>query len=273
MSRDAQKWLVERVGDVPAGAMKALFLLAWHHNGATGQCNPSHELLAKELGCSTRTIRRAVEALRGAELIRTYQRSKGGDRWETMAYILVPNGGTVPKQWRPPGAKRTPARAPDNKLSAGQGSDHRTDSEPSVPATTGQHVGLQTGKNRGVSKAAAEPEAGTGVGAPVPHNNTGAGEGEGEAPSNPPTPTRSLSTEAVPRAAESDPEFGRVLSLHKSLTGQALASAAVSSAYAHFLERRAEGVSVDELERRVHAANQGEAGWCALPDALAGVGE
>ena len=181
MSAAANKWLVERIADVPVRALKVLTLLAWHHNGKTGQCNPSHELLAKELGRSTRTVRRAIAELREAELVRTYQRSKGGDRWETMAYVLVPRGGTVPEQWRPPGAKRTPSKPPDNKLSAGRRPDHRTDSNHSVPTTTGHTGGHLTGKNcGGVSGAAAEPEEGgaSALRAPTPPSTKEAGYGE-----------------------------------------------------------------------------------------------
>lgn len=57
-------------------SVKARLLLAQlldHRNKKTGQCNPRRKTLAKELGLSMRTLVRALNELRAAQLIRSKQ--------------------------------------------------------------------------------------------------------------------------------------------------------------------------------------------------------
>lgn len=68
MSIRAQQWAIGQ--DVPASKgvsagpkRHVLLLLAWHHNGKTGECRPSERLLADESGMGERTVRRALAAL------------------------------------------------------------------------------------------------------------------------------------------------------------------------------------------------------------------
>jgi AraC-like DNA-binding protein len=65
--------------------------------GTDGQCDPSHETIAADVGCSERTVRRALEAMRGLGLV-LWQRRIVRDGWRTSqtsnAYVLVPSTTT-----------------------------------------------------------------------------------------------------------------------------------------------------------------------------------
>ena len=59
----------------------------------TGQCDPSHDTLASDAGCSARTVRRATGSMRGLGLLRWQTRIvRSGWRTEqtSNAYTLVP---------------------------------------------------------------------------------------------------------------------------------------------------------------------------------------
>ena len=53
-----------------------LLALLLHRNAETGQCNPSHATLAKELGTSTRSIERAIRGLKQKQLVLAYQEDR-----------------------------------------------------------------------------------------------------------------------------------------------------------------------------------------------------
>jgi hypothetical protein len=68
--------------------------------GTDGQLDPSHDTLAADAGCSARTVRRALDAMKALGLL-VWQRRLVRDGWRTeqasSAYVLVPSGiGTLP---------------------------------------------------------------------------------------------------------------------------------------------------------------------------------
>lgn len=61
--------------------------------GADGQCDPTHETLADDAGCKARTVRRALDRLRGLGLVSWHQRIiRAGWRVQqtSNAYLLMP---------------------------------------------------------------------------------------------------------------------------------------------------------------------------------------
>jgi hypothetical protein len=61
--------------------------LGWHKNLKNGQCNPGSGTLARESGCDTRTVIRAIAKLESKGCI-VVARTKGGG--ESNGYTLVP---------------------------------------------------------------------------------------------------------------------------------------------------------------------------------------
>lgn len=64
-----------------------LMMLANRHNADTGQCNPSHALLAKDCGLSDSGVRKAVRELAGLGLIKIHFFVKKGVKLPNQ-YIL-----------------------------------------------------------------------------------------------------------------------------------------------------------------------------------------
>lgn len=68
---------------------KAVYcVLAVHRNSETGNCFPSVETMAKGLGLSTRTVRRCLDELEQAHVIRRDKRFREG-RQTTNQYVLI----------------------------------------------------------------------------------------------------------------------------------------------------------------------------------------
>jgi hypothetical protein len=67
--------------------------------GVDGQCDPSHDTLAADVGCCTRTVRRALVALKAVGLV-MWQCRLVRDGWRTAqtssAYLLMLNSQIVP---------------------------------------------------------------------------------------------------------------------------------------------------------------------------------
>ena len=68
--------------------------------GVDGQLDPAHETVAADVGCASRTVRRALDAMRALGLV-LWQRRIIRDGWAARqtsnSYILVPAGsGTLP---------------------------------------------------------------------------------------------------------------------------------------------------------------------------------
>lgn len=77
MSFEAMTWAVKQTG-ISAGQKLVLLLLANHANGHTGQCNPSHKLLADECCVGVSTLKSHLQALADAGLIVVRRRQNEG---------------------------------------------------------------------------------------------------------------------------------------------------------------------------------------------------
>lgn len=82
--------------------------------GVDGRLDPSHETIATDAGCSSRTVQRALRRLADAGLL-TWQRRlvRAGWRCEqaSNAYALVPDGAPIPAPVARPRCDGQPARA------------------------------------------------------------------------------------------------------------------------------------------------------------------
>lgn len=95
-------WAVEQ--ELPALQKLVLLMLANCSNGHTGQCNPSHERLAKECGMSRTSVKDAIRAL--------------GEKGIIEIIHNVQDGVFLPNQYRlcmstPPGRDTTGGESPD----------------------------------------------------------------------------------------------------------------------------------------------------------------
>lgn len=68
MSFRAQEWAYAQRG-LTGPEHAVLNNLAWHHNGKTGQCNPSSRLIAEETGYKQGTVNKMLVSLKGRGLI------------------------------------------------------------------------------------------------------------------------------------------------------------------------------------------------------------
>lgn len=71
---------------IPHREWRVLLLLLNHRNGTTGQCNPSHALLAEEMGVSRTAVKNALTWLRDAGII-DWKRAGRGSNWYFMDEI------------------------------------------------------------------------------------------------------------------------------------------------------------------------------------------
>jgi Helix-turn-helix domain len=65
------------VNYLPSVVKDVLGWLYWHRNRVTGQCNPKHETLAHEIGCSVRTIQRSIRMLKDGAFVRAIKGRRG----------------------------------------------------------------------------------------------------------------------------------------------------------------------------------------------------
>lgn len=73
MSIRAIKWAVAAAQTVDITPLQrcVLFMLAYHHNDKTGQCNPSMLTLGNECGVSDRAVRMAMRGLEHVGLVKS----------------------------------------------------------------------------------------------------------------------------------------------------------------------------------------------------------
>jgi biotin operon repressor len=76
MSFQSMAWAVEQ--ELPALQKLVLLMLANCANHYTGQCNPSHDRLAKECGMSRDSVKRAISELEGKGLIEVRRQMQNG---------------------------------------------------------------------------------------------------------------------------------------------------------------------------------------------------
>ena len=101
MSHDMQRAFY--ASDLPPTARFVSVTLAWHHNGKTGQCDPSIALLCEETGLSERAVRLSLRTIEAAGYMTTTPR-----RGTTPLYILTPPAPDAPRQQMPPGTTCPP---------------------------------------------------------------------------------------------------------------------------------------------------------------------
>lgn len=77
MSFEAMAWAVKQKTANP-GQQLVLLLLANHANGYSGQCNPSHKLLAEECRMGISTLKNHINGLQDIGLLSIEHRSKDG---------------------------------------------------------------------------------------------------------------------------------------------------------------------------------------------------
>ncbi len=87
MSFQAMTWAVEQ--DLPAIQKLVLLMLANCCNHHTGQCNPSHEKLAKECGMSRDSVKRAVSELAEKGLLEIVRNVKDGVNLPNQYNLMV----------------------------------------------------------------------------------------------------------------------------------------------------------------------------------------
>ena len=85
MSLEALSWAAKQ--NIKSVQKLTLMMLANRHNADTGQCNPSHTLLAKDCGLSDSGVRKAVRELAKLGLIKIISLSKNGVKLPNQ-YVL-----------------------------------------------------------------------------------------------------------------------------------------------------------------------------------------
>ena len=77
---------------LPCTQKMVLLMLADRHNNDTGQCNPSHEMLAEDCGLSRRSVVDQIDRLAVAGLLRIRHRATGNVKLPNQ-YTLVLSAG------------------------------------------------------------------------------------------------------------------------------------------------------------------------------------
>ena len=85
MSWSALAWAVRQ--KLPSTQKLVLLMLAERHNGDSGQCNPSHDLLAEDCGLSRRSVVDQISKLEEAGYLRVMHRASGNAKLPNQ-YVL-----------------------------------------------------------------------------------------------------------------------------------------------------------------------------------------
>lgn len=93
MSFQSMTWAVEQQCDSP-GQKLALLMLANHTNGHSGQCTPSHKLLAAECCMGASTLKRHLQALADKGLLTIIPRSQDGVSIPNQYRLHLSGGGS-----------------------------------------------------------------------------------------------------------------------------------------------------------------------------------
>ena len=110
MSLEALSWAAKQ--NIKSIQKLTLMMLANRHNADTGQCNPSHTLLAKDCGLSDSGVRKAVRELAGLGLIKIISSSKNGVKLpnqyalnthlnitESVGHVVTEDGSCGDRGW------------------------------------------------------------------------------------------------------------------------------------------------------------------------------
>jgi len=92
MSFQAMTWAVERPCR-NAGQKLVLLMLANHTNGHTGQCNPSHRVLAEECCMGVSTLKNHLQALAEDYFIEIIRRQNEGVDLPNQYRLMLPSPG------------------------------------------------------------------------------------------------------------------------------------------------------------------------------------
>lgn len=92
MSFESMAWAVKQPCK-SAGQKLVLLLLANHTNGHTGQCNPSHRLLAEECCMGVSTLKTHLQSLAEQGLIRIIRKSQDGVDLPNQYALCSGSGG------------------------------------------------------------------------------------------------------------------------------------------------------------------------------------
>jgi hypothetical protein len=87
MSFAAMAWAASQK-KISSGEKLVLIMLADRHNNDTGQCNPSHQRLSEDCCMSEKTVRRCIDGLVAAGLVKKINVVEGGIK-RTNQYILT----------------------------------------------------------------------------------------------------------------------------------------------------------------------------------------
>lgn len=87
MSFQAMTWAVEQ--ELRTAEKMVLVMLANCCNHHTGRCDPSHKRLAKECGMSVSTLKRCIDGLEAAGLLRVENREQYGVNLPNQYHLLV----------------------------------------------------------------------------------------------------------------------------------------------------------------------------------------
>lgn len=90
MSFQAMAWAAAQRTGSPSKKL-VLLMLASHHNGHTGQCNPSHKRLADECDMSLSTVIRALSDLEKEGFVKVRRKTKNKIKQSNDYKLLIHN--------------------------------------------------------------------------------------------------------------------------------------------------------------------------------------
>lgn len=91
MSFQAMAWAAAQKTGAPSNKL-VLLMLASHHNGHTGQCNPSHKRLAEECDMSVSTVKRALIELEAGGFLKIRNKTKDKIKQSNDYKLLIGDG-------------------------------------------------------------------------------------------------------------------------------------------------------------------------------------
>lgn len=82
----------------------SVYMSLCRHAGRNQECFPAQGLIAREHNISPRSVKRAIQRLKEANMILIRRERLGHGRWRNNVYVLLDRA-----QWRPPGVSRVPS--------------------------------------------------------------------------------------------------------------------------------------------------------------------
>ena len=94
---------LDRYARILGVIVSAVYMSLCRHADRNQECFPSQGLIAREHNISPRSVKRAIQRLKEANMILIRRERLGHGRWRNNVYVLLDRG-----QWRPPGVSRVP---------------------------------------------------------------------------------------------------------------------------------------------------------------------